>query len=160
MSDRRRSERGYAFALPRVVAHLAGGKVRRAELSGAEAYGVGILVFGISCVWAGCALLSLVRPLPLRLFFLILLPVGIWVAFLILYYLVSLVIALCRRLGLYAAVTNNPFQHVAIMSLTTLLASLLLRDECAWVKSLGILWLGLLGLNLLAVVWLSLVREG
>jgi hypothetical protein len=94
------------------------------------------------------------------LFFLILLPVGIWVAFLILYYLVSLVIALCRRLGLYAAVTNNPFQHVAIISLTTLLSLLLLRDECAWGKSLGILWLGLLGLNLLAVVWLSLVREG
>jgi len=98
------------------------GKVRRAEFSGAEAYGVGILVFGISCVWAERALLPLVRALPLRLFFLILLPVGIWLAFLILYYLVSLVIALCRRLGLYAALTNNPCQHVAIMSLTTLSA--------------------------------------
>ena len=160
MSDRTGAARGYAFALPRVVARLAGHKVRRAEFSGAEAYGVGILVFGISCVWAERAFLPLVRALPLPLFFLILLPVGIWAAFLILYYLVSLVIALCRRLGLYAAVTNNPFQHVAIMSLTTLLSVLLLRDECSWVKSLGILWLGLLGLNLLALVWLSLVREG
>jgi hypothetical protein len=159
MSDGRRWERGYAFALPRVVARLAGHKVRRAEFSGAEAYGVGILVFGISCVWAGRALLSLVRPAPLRIIFLVLLPVGIWAAFLILYYLVSLLIALCRRLGLYSAVTNNPFQHVVIMSLTTLFALLLLRDQCVGVRSLGILWLGLLGFNLLALFCLNVMGE-
>lgn len=159
MSDRRRSERGYAFALPRVVARMAGHQVRRAELSAVEAYGVCILVFGISCVSAGRALLPLVRPVSLRLFCLVLLPVGIWAAFLLLYYLVSLLIGLCRRLGLYAAVTNNPFQHVVIISLTSLLALLLVRDECAWVKSLGIFWLCLLALNLLAVMGLKLLRQ-
>ena len=159
MSDRGRSELGYAFALPRLVARLAGRSVRRAEFSGVEAYGLSILVFGISCVWVGRMFLALVRPFGLRLFLLFLLPFALWAGFLLLFYLVSLLIALSRRLGLYSAVTNNPFQHVVIMSLTTLLAFLLLDDECDWVRSLGIFWLGLLGLNLLAIVWLKLLKE-
>ena len=36
------------------------------------------------------------------------------------------------------------------MTVTSGLALLFLRDECGWVKSLGVFWLGLLGLNLLA----------
>ena len=81
---------------------------------------------------------------------LFLLPFAIWLAFLVLYYLNSLVIAVLRRLGLYAAITNNPFQHFVIMSLTTLFALLLVRDETGWMRSLGIFWLGLLSLNLIS----------
>jgi len=160
MSDRGRSELGYAFALPRLVARLAGRKARRAEFSGLEAYGLSVLVFAICCVWAGRALFPLVRPVLVRLFILVLLPVGIWAAFLILYYLVSLVIALCRRLGICAAVTNSTFQHIVIMLLTTLLAFQLVSAESGWVRSLGIGWLGLVGLNLLATLWFRVWKAG
>jgi hypothetical protein len=144
-------EVGYAFALPRLIARLGGREVRRAELSPWEAYGLGILVFGISCVFAAREILPLVRPAALQWLFLFVLPFAIWVAFLLLYYCTALAIAFFRKLGLYAAVTNNPFQHVVIMSLTTLFATLLLRDECDWLKSLGIFWLALLGLNILSI---------
>jgi hypothetical protein len=153
-------EIGYAFALPRLIAHLGGRHARRAELSRGEAYGLGILVFGISCVFVAHALLPIVRPKFVQLLALLLLPFAIWVAFLLLYYVNSLMTALLRRLGLYSSRTNIPFQHFVIMTLVTLLAARLLRDESVWMRSLGIFWLGLLGLNLLSIVLLKVLWEG
>ncbi len=152
-------EVGYAFALPRLIARLSGRAARRAELSRWEAYGLGILVFGINCVFAAHALLPFVRPVFLRLLVLCVLPFAMWMAFLLLYYVNALVIALLRRVRLYAAPTNNPFQHIVIMSLTTVVAVLLLRDGTRWMCSLGMLWLALLGFNLLAMVILKLRHE-
>jgi hypothetical protein len=150
-------EIGYAFALPRLIARLGGRPARRAELSRWEAYGVGILVFGISCVFVAHALLPIVRPKFAWWLALLLLPFAIWVAFLLLYYVNSLLAALLRRLGLYSAGTNIPFQHFVIMTLVTLLAARLLLNESVWMRSLGIFWLGLLYLNLLSIVLLKIL---
>jgi hypothetical protein len=152
-------ELGYAFALPRLIARLGGRDARRAELSRWEAYGLGILVFGISCVFAAHAFLPFVRPVVLQYLILFLLPFAMWVAFLLLYYLNSLVIVLLRRLGLYSAVTNNPFQHFVVILLISLLAALLVRNETGWMRSLGAFWLGLICLNLLSIVILKLLHE-
>lgn len=152
-------EIGYAFALPRLIALLGGRRARRAEFSRWEAYGLGILVFGISCVFVAHTLLSVVRPAFARFLLLPLLPFAIWAAFLLLYYVNSLLTAFLRRIGLYSAETNNPFQHFVIMSLTTLLALLLVWEESAWMKSLGLLWLGLLFLNLISILLLRFLHE-
>jgi hypothetical protein len=152
-------EIGYAFALPRLAAQFARRKVRRAELSQWEAYGMGILVFGISCLFAARGLLPLVRPGALQWLVLFLIPFGIWLAFLVLFYLNARVVAGLRRLGLYSAITNNPFQHFVIMSLTTLFALFLVCDETGWTRSLGICWLGLLSLNLISILILKLLHE-
>ena len=159
MNDSATPQIGFAFALPRLVARFAGRKSRRAEFSGAEAYGLGILVFGINCVLVARAFLPIVRPFALYGFVLFFLPFAVWLAFLLLYYLNSLVITLFRKLGLYSAVTNNPFQHAVIMSLTTLIALHFLGDDCDWVESLGIFWLGLLGLNILSIFVEKLLDE-
>jgi hypothetical protein len=151
MNGGKKPELGYAFALPRLVARLAGCKVRRAEFSGGEAYGLSVLVFGISCVFAARALFPLVRSLAGQLLVLFLLPFAMWAGYLLLYYVNSLIAALLRKLGIYTAVTNNPFQHVVIMSLTSVLAGILARDETGWMRSLGAFWLVLLSLNLLAI---------
>ncbi len=158
MNDPAPRQIGYAFALPRLAARLAGRKPRRAEFSGGEAYGLGLLVFGISCVFVA-RLLPVVRPVALQGIVLFLLPFAIWIGFLILYYLNSLVVALLRRLRLYRASTNNPVQHFVIMSLTTGIAVYFLRDECTWVKSLGVFWLALLGANLFSIVVLRVLGE-
>jgi hypothetical protein len=152
-------ELGYAFALPRLIARLAGRRARRAELSRYEAYGLGILVFGISCVFAARIILPVVRLEVLQGLVLVLLPFAIWIAYLLLYFLNAQIVSLLRTLGLYTAPTNNPFQHIVIMSGTTLLAGLLLQDECAWLTSLGIFWLVLLALNLLSIAVLKLLHE-
>ncbi len=160
MKDVTTRQPGYAFALPRLATRLAGGKARRGEFSAAEAYALGILVFGISCIFVARGLLPFVRPLAWRLLVLFFLPFAIWVASLLLYYVNSLVVALLRNLGLYSAVTNNPFQHTVIMSLTTVFALLLVRDEIGWLRLLGVFWLGLLGLNLLAIFVLRFLEGG
>jgi hypothetical protein len=153
------SDLGYAFALPRVVARLIGRRVRRAEFSCWEAYGFGILVFAISCVFAGRLMLPFVRPGVWQTLFLFFLPPAMWMAYLLLYFINAQIVAVLRRLGLYAAPTNNPFQHFIIMSLTTMLALLFLQDASAWVKSLGEFWLALLFCNLLATVVLKVWHE-
>jgi len=160
MNDAPARTLGYAFALPRLVARLAGRKVRRAEFSGWEANGLGIVVFGISCVCAAQALVPLVRPLLLQLLALFLLPFAIWIAWLLLYYVNALFIGLCRKLRLYSAVTNIPLQHVIIMSLITLLATLLIYEDTGWMQWLGILWLGLVALNLFSIACLTILDEG
>jgi hypothetical protein len=143
---------GYAFALSRLVARATGRKTRRAEFSGAEAYGLGLLVFVISYVFVARELLMFVRPLAFYLALLFVLPFAIWIAFLLLYYLISLLAGLLRRLGSYSAVTNNPFQHVVIMSLISLIALQFVFEKPVWIKSLGIFWLGLLFLNFLSIL--------
>lgn len=147
--------RGYAFALPRLVARLAGRPVRRAELSRWEAYGTGILVFVIPCVFAARLFLPIVSHFVLQVLFLVLLPFAIWIAFLLVYFVNARIAALLRRLGLFSAPTNNPLQHFVIISLVTLLASCLLCDEAGLINSLGALWLGLLSLNLLSLLCLK-----
>ena len=159
MSGREKPAVAYWFALPRLIARLAGREVRRAELSRWEAYGLGLLVFGISCVFLAHALLAIVRPWPLQLLCLLLTPVAIWIACLLVYFVNWLLAGLLRRLGLYSARTNNPLQSFVIISLITLLAALLVRDETGWLRSLGIFWLALTSLNFLAIVVLKLIER-
>lgn len=150
---------GHAFALSRLVARCRGRKPRRAEFSAAEAYGLGLLVYAMACVFAGRALLSFVRPPVFYLVVLLILPFAIWIVSLLLYYFTSLVIALFRRYRLYSAVTNNPFQHVVIMSLVSLIALHFVFEDPVWVKSLGLFWLGLVSLNLLSILVEKFLRE-
>ena len=147
-----RPELGYKFALPRLLARSAGRKVRRAQFSAGEAYSLGLLVFGLHCVFAARAILPFVRTTALQALALLFLPFAIWIAFLFLYYMNSLVLALLRRAGLFAIVPNNQFQHVVISTLTTLIALAFLREESSWIRSLGVLWLALLAFNLFAIV--------
>lgn len=147
-----KGESGYWFALPRLCARLGGQKVRRAEWSRWEAYGLGWLVFGIGCVFLGRALCTVVRPWPGRALCLLLTPIAIWLACLLIFFVNWLLAKLLRRLGLYSGRTNKPVQSFVIIALVTLLAALLVRDETGWLRSLGIFWLGLVGLNLGAEV--------
>ena len=147
-----RQQSGFAFALPRLVVRLSGREVCRAQWSGLEANGVSLLVFGITWVCAGSALPLFVRPGVPRLVLFAVLPVMLWIGFLLVYYLISLLIRPFRRFRLYSAVTNVPIQHQFFVSLTTLLSFLLLRSDSGWLQSLGILWLGLLVLNLISMV--------
>ena len=149
---------GSRLALPRLLARLAGREVRRGEWSAREAYGFGAFVFAFACVGVGRAFWPIVRPGWGKVIFFVVLPFGVWLALLLLYYLNSLAARLLRRLGLYSAKTNNPLQHVVIMSLLTLLAAWFL-DGPGWLRTLGILWFALLGLNLLALAVLKCWHE-
>lgn len=151
----RNEEIGYFFALPRLLAWLGGKPARRAEFSAWEAYGFGAVVFLISCLLAGRALWEIVRPESLRILLLVLVPIKVWIGFLLLYYLNSLIARLLRRLRLYSAPTNNPLQHFLIMTLLTGLVVWMMATNRGWLRSLGIFWCALLALNLFALAALK-----
>jgi len=67
---------------------------------------------------------------------------------------------LFRKMGLCRTVTNHAFQHVVIISLISLLAALLVRDESGWMRLLGAFWIALGALNLLSLVALKILDEG
>lgn len=146
-----RTRLGFAFALSRLVARLGDRGVCRAEWSGLETHGVCLLVFGISYICAARLVPLFVRPVALQVMIFVVLPILLWVVFLLLFYLVSLAIKPFRRLGLYRAATNEPVQHLFFVFLTTLLSLSLLGSETVWLQSLGSLWLTLFGLNLIAI---------
>jgi hypothetical protein len=72
-----------------------------------------------------------------------------WIFWLVILYLNTLVIALARRLRWYSRPSNLPAQNFLVLALTTLFAFALTRDP-GWSRWLGFLWLGGLGLNLIA----------
>ncbi len=150
---------GYWFALPRLLARCSGREVPRAQWSRWEAYGLGWLVFGVSCVSLGHALFAFVRLWPWRLLILLAIPFAVWIGCLIFYFVNWLLARLLRRLGLFAARTNNPLQSFMIISFVTLLAASLARGENGWLRSLGIFWCALVILNFLAAVVLKLAGK-
>jgi hypothetical protein len=148
---------GFAFALSRLAVRLSGREVCQAEWSGLEAYGLCLLVFGIGCVSAARAIHPFVRPVALEILILVMLPVLLWLACLIVHYLIAQAIRPLRRLGLYSAPTNDPIQHLFFVLLTTFFSFMLFRSGTIWLQLLGGFWLALLGLNLLAIVIEKLV---
>ncbi len=138
-------EAGFWFALSRLLARTAGRKVRRAEWSWVEAYGLGWLVFLIPCVflWRECGV------------FLVLTPFVVWIGSLVVYFLGWLLASLLRRLGLYRARTNNPLQSFFILGLVSLGALRFLADPNFVFRSLGIFWFALLALNGVAMAVVS-----
>jgi hypothetical protein len=153
------AERGYFFALTRLLARLAGRRVRKAEFSRWEIYSAGWFVFGFAGVVTGWILLPLVRPTELKILVLLLLPAGVWIALLLFYFVNWTTAAILRQLGLYAERTNNPLQHLIIMAVFSCFALALLRDENMLLNSLGIFWLGLVSLELLALLILRFLDE-
>ncbi len=159
MKEKRSKERGYVFALPRVVSSLIGGKPRRAKWSRLEAFGLGTLVFLIAWVFCGQEFLLPVRPWIGRILVLFILPFAVWAGFLVLYYLNSLFIALLRKVRLYSAPTNERLQHYIIMILITLIALHFLRDRVGWISALGAGWFMLVGMNIFCIFFERLLDE-
>jgi hypothetical protein len=153
------NERGFWFALPRLLARLTGRKVRRAQWSAVEAYGLGWLVFLFPCVFFWREQLAVVRPIFWQIVLFVLIPLAVWIGWLLLYFFVWLLAGLLRQLGLFSRLTNNPLQSFFIILIVSVLALLFLRDEQFWLRSLGMFWLGLVALNFCAEVILRCSHE-
>lgn len=121
---------------------------------------MGVLVFGLSCVFTGRWLFAVVRPFSARFLLLLTLPFAIWIAWLALFYLISLLLKLLRKTGACSQISNHDFQHAIITCLITLIAVILLRDASDWMRSLGAFWLALVMLNLISAVALRFLDEG
>jgi hypothetical protein len=148
---------GRYFALPRLIEKLRGGSGARSEGNWVEAYFTGIAVYLISYLFAANLLLPKLRwwqtaiVLPALLF-------ALWIAWLIILYLNSLIAKACTILGLCPDLPRNRIQSVLIGILTTMFAAQLLTAG-AWLRWIGALWIMAVALNLAAALLLALFHE-
>jgi hypothetical protein len=151
------NESGYYFALPRLVRKFCGENARRAEGSWAEAHFVGVLVYLISYVFAARLVLLYLSPWALAsaLFGLLF---AIWIFWLIILYLNSLIVKLCRRWDLFTDLSGNRIQSVLIAILTSIFAAELMASGL-WLRWLGALWIGAVALNLAAAFLLAILYD-
>jgi len=148
---------GSYFALLRFLRKLRGLSVARSEDNWIEAYVAGSAVFFISYVFVA----SMLWPQLLWWQNVILLPLlvaGVWIAWLIILYLHSLVVKLCWSVGLCTDLSRARVQSVLMGIVTTAFAAQLVARG-SWLRWIGVMWIAAVALNLAAALFLALFDE-
>ena len=143
----------FYFALPRLFAKFRGGDTSRAEKNGSEAWAASLAVYAISYLYfAGFVPDNLSRWM--RALILIALAFLVWLFWLLMLYLNSLILKLVHGLGLFRSLPMRRGQSVLVASLATVMAvALVLRDSL--VSEVGAIWLIATALNLVAALILT-----
>ena len=144
----------YYFALPFLFARARGESVERTERNGFEARFVGGAVHLVVYLFA---FQHLLLRLPAWEQILLALPLAVlvWLGWLLLLYLDSLVIKIFRAIGLMRTISDGRAQSLLVLSVATLCACDLIATG-AWLRFPGYFWLGAVALNSLAALFLSL----
>ena len=148
---------GSYFALPRLIAKLSGASCTRTEGNWLEAYLTGTAIYLISYLFAANLLLAklgiwqAVVVLPILLF-------AMWIFWLIVLYLNSLVVKACWSCGLCTDLPPNRIQSVLMGIVTTVFAAQLLAAG-SWLRWVGAIWIIAVALNLSAALLLALLHD-
>jgi hypothetical protein len=146
---------GNYFALPRLVRKWRGGSAERSEIDWREGYATGVVVYLISYFFVASLLLRHLHGWRLGLA-LALLLFGMWIFWLIVVYLNSLIAKAIWACGFAANLSPSRVQNVLIGLLTTAFAAQLIIAG-PWISWIGALWLmavcSNLGAALLLAIW-------
>jgi len=144
----------FYFALPRLLAHWRGGDASRAEKNGGEAWAANLAIFAISYLYFA-------RFVPARaswwlsgLMF-VALAFLVWLFWLLMLYLNSLILKLLHGLGLLRSLPMRRGQGVLIVTTTVAMAAALVQSD-SFAGEIGALWLTATAMNLIAAVILAL----
>ena len=147
-----RSPRFY-FALPRLLAKLRGGNATRAEQNGAEAWFGGLAIYAISYLYFA----GLIPDNPgwwTRAFLFGALAFLVWLFWLLVLYLNSLILKLLRGLGPWRALPIRRGQSILLATAATAMAvALVQRGSLS--GEIGAIWLTAIAMNLLAALILT-----
>jgi hypothetical protein len=149
--------RGNYFALPRFIRKLRGGDATRSEGNWIEAYFTGAVVYLISYFFVANLLVTKLARWQAAIVSVLLL-FGVWIAWLILLYLHSLIVKLCWRCGLFTDLPRNRVQSVLMGIVTTAFAAQLLTAG-PWLSWIGWLWIVAVAFNLAAALLLALFYD-
>jgi hypothetical protein len=142
-----RSPRFY-FALPRLLAKMCGGDASRAEQNSAEAWSAHLAIYLISYLYfAGFIPKFMAWPARVPIF--IAFPFFVWLFWLIVLYLNSLILKAVRSLPIRRG------QGVLIVALATAMAVVLLQRGSISAE-IGAIWLTATTMNLVAAAVLAL----
>jgi hypothetical protein len=143
----------FYFALPRLMSRWRGGDSVRAEKNSAEAWAAGIGVYIVSYLFFAALLPAQFRLWRALLVF-IALAFGVWLFWLVMLYLNSLVIKLLRFAGLIRQMPDRHGQSILISTTATVMACSLLTSG-SWIADIGALWIIGVTMNLAAAAILA-----
>lgn len=143
----------FYFSLPRFIALLRGGDTRRAESNAVEAWLVGLMMYLVHYFFFAHYIPSRLSPW-LTTLLVIVLAFWVWLFWLLLLYLSSVIIQLLRLFGLFRTISTRRAQGILWGIFTTAMACALLKDS-PWVREIGAIWLVAVAMNLASAVVLA-----
>lgn len=140
----------FYFSLPRFIALLRGGDTRRSERNAVEAWVAGLIMYLVHYLFFTHFLPPGLAPW-LSALLLIFLAFWVWLFWLLLLYLNSVIIQLLRLGGLFRTVATRHVQSLLWGVVTTAMACELLKDS-PWIREIGAIWLVTVAMNLASAV--------
>jgi hypothetical protein len=147
-------KRQFYFSLLRVIALLRGGDARRAESNGFEAWLVGLMIYSIHYLFFATRFI----PSNLEPWLTTLLLVGlvfwIWLFWLLLLYINSVITKALHVCGLFRTIPPRRVQNILWGIFTTTMACVLLKSSPS-PRELSAIWLVAVAMNLASAVVLA-----
>ena len=147
-------KRQFYFSLFRVIAMLRGGDARRAESNGFEALLVGLMMYSIHYLFFATLLIPSNLEPWLTALLLVALAFWIWLFWLLLLYINSVIVKVLRACGLFRTIPIRRAQSILWGISTTAMALELLKCS-PWMRELGAIWLVAVAMNLVSAVVLA-----
>ena len=149
------NNRQFYFSLFRVMAMLRGGDARRAESNGFEARLVGLMMYSIHYLFFATLLIPSNLEPWLTALLLVALAFWIWLFWLLLLYLNSVIVKVLRAVGFSRTIPIRRIQSISWGIVTTAMALELL--QCSpWMRELGAIWLVAAAMNMTSALVLAL----
>ena len=148
----------FYFSLPRLIAKLTGGDARRAETNATEAWTAGLLFYLVSYVFFAAQFIPDRLALWQTAALLIAWAFFVWLFWLLLLYINSLIIKLLHLCGLSRKLPSRRAQSILLgISTTAMACALLIRGS--WMRGIGLFWLAAVAANLASALVLALNNE-
>lgn len=144
----------FYFSLFRAIALLRGGDTRRAENNGFEAWLVGLMIYSIHYFFFVTLFVPSHLEPWLTALLLVALAFWIWIFWLLLLYINSVIIKLLGICGLFRMLPIRRAQSILWGITTTAMACVLLERSPA-IRELGAIWLVAVAMNLVAALILT-----
>jgi hypothetical protein len=151
-SDKRAPQ--FYFSLFRVIAWLRGGDATRAESNGFEAWLVGLMIYSIHYLFFATLFIPSNLEPWLTALLLVALAFWIWLFWLLLLYINSVIIKVLHGCGFFRAIPIRRVQSILWGIATTAMACALLKNSPS-LRELGALWLVAVAMNLASAVVLA-----
>jgi hypothetical protein len=157
MNELDKSRPHFYFSLLRLLALLRGGDARRAENNGVEAWLGGIAINLVSYLFFAQFIPGNLT-LWQRVLLLVLLAFFVWLFWLVVLYINSLIIKFLHSCGLFHSIPIRRLQSVLLGISATAMAGGLVQTD-SWSREIASIWLVMVAMNLLAAAVLFFIHE-
>lgn len=147
------NEPRFYFALPRLLSKMRGGNASRAETNATEAWLGGVGIYSVSYLYFAGYIFA-VSSYPLRALLLVVLAFLVWLFWLLVFYLNSLILKLLDAVGLLRALPARRGQSVLLVIIATAMSAALVQRG-SFVGEIGAIWLTATAMNLAAAAVLA-----